>query len=90
MAKHAGAHLHEYITKQKEYKEGNVVDAMKRGFLELDKEMRVDSQLKNVQGGTTVISLLIKDNVAYSVRITFATAIETKKIVFYTRQNSMK
>lgn len=70
MAQYAGKHLHEYITSQPAYKDGNIEEAMKKGFLELDKVMQTDEALKNVQAGTTVIAILIKDNVLYSVSIT--------------------
>lgn len=66
MAQHAGKYLHEYITKRSEYKAGNIIQAMERGFLELDKAMQNDAILKEVQAGTTVIALLIKDNILFS------------------------
>ncbi|KAJ8676333.1 hypothetical protein QAD02_012120 [Eretmocerus hayati] len=66
MAQYAGKHLHEYITSQAAYKEGNIEDAIKKGFLELDQVMQTDETLKNAQAGTTVIAILIKDNVLYS------------------------
>lgn len=66
MAQHAGKYLHEYITRRSEYKAGNIVQAMQRGFLELDKAMQNDAILREVQAGTTVIALLIKDNILYS------------------------
>ena len=67
IAQHAGKHLHEYITSQPAYKEGNIEEAMKKGFLELDKVMQTDETLNLSQTGTTVIAILIKDNVLYSV-----------------------
>ncbi|XP_035742182.1 probable protein phosphatase 2C T23F11.1 [Vespa mandarinia] len=66
IAQHAGKYLHEYITKRSEYKTGNIVQAMQRGFLELDKAMQNDTVLREEQSGTTVIALLIKDNILYS------------------------
>ncbi|XP_076626715.1 putative protein phosphatase 2C T23F11.1 isoform X1 [Colletes latitarsis] len=66
MAQYAGKYLHEYITKRSEYKAGNIVQAIQNGFLELDEAMQNDAVLRNEQGGTTVIALLIKDNVMYS------------------------
>ncbi|KAG7187977.1 hypothetical protein KM043_013933 [Ampulex compressa] len=66
VAQHAGKHLHEYITRRSEYKEGDVARAMQQGFLEFDKAMQNDVILKEDQSGTTVIALLIKDNVLYS------------------------
>ncbi|XP_006608826.1 probable protein phosphatase 2C T23F11.1 isoform X1 [Apis laboriosa] len=66
MAQYAGKHLHEYITKRSEYKAGNIIQAIQQGFLELDRAMQNDAALKDEQAGTTVIALLIKDNVIYS------------------------
>ena len=67
MSQHAGKHLHEYITKTEEYKTGNIVEAMQQGFLQLDKAMQNDVSLMVEPAGTTVIALLIKDNILYSV-----------------------
>ncbi|XP_058806893.1 probable protein phosphatase 2C T23F11.1 [Phymastichus coffea] len=66
VAQYAGKYLHEYITSQSEYKEGNIEEAIKKGFLSLDKAMETDETLKNAQAGTTVIAILIKDNILYS------------------------
>lgn len=66
MAQHAGKHLHEFITKRSEYKTGNIVQAIQYGFLELDEAMQNDPILREEQAGTTVIALLIKDNIVYS------------------------
>lgn len=67
MAQHAGKHLHKYITKRSEYKSGDIVQAIQQGFLELDKAMQNDLALKDEPAGTTVIALLVKDNILYSV-----------------------
>ncbi|KYQ59454.1 putative protein phosphatase 2C T23F11.1 [Trachymyrmex zeteki] len=66
MAQHAGKHLHEYIIKRSEYKEGDIVGAIQQGFLELDKAMQNNAALRDEHAGTTVIALLIKDNILYS------------------------
>ncbi|XP_015181214.1 PREDICTED: probable protein phosphatase 2C T23F11.1 [Polistes dominula] len=66
IAQDAGKYLHRYIAKRSEYKAGNIVQAIERGFLELDKEMQNDAILREEQSGTTVIALLIKDNILYS------------------------
>ncbi|KAK2581652.1 hypothetical protein KPH14_002151 [Odynerus spinipes] len=66
VAQYAGKCLHEYITRRCEYKAGNIVQAMQRGFLELDKTMQNDVVFKQVPAGTTVIALLIKENILYS------------------------
>lgn len=67
MAQHAGKHLHEYIIKRSEYKAGNIVQGIQQGFLELDRAMQNNAALRDEHAGTTVIALLIKDNILYSV-----------------------
>ncbi|XP_034944644.1 probable protein phosphatase 2C T23F11.1 isoform X2 [Chelonus insularis] len=66
MSQHAGKHLHDYILRTNEYKEGKIVEAMEQGFLQLDEAMQADDALKAERVGTTVIAILIKDNVLYS------------------------
>ncbi|XP_015513284.1 probable protein phosphatase 2C T23F11.1 [Neodiprion pinetum] len=66
VAQYAAKHLHEYIARRSEYQTGNVVEAMQQGFLQLDRTMQYDTLLKDEQAGTTVIALLIKDNILYS------------------------
>lgn len=66
MAQYAGKHLHEYITKRSEYKEGDVVAGIQQGFLELDQAMQNNAALRDEHAGTTVIAILIKDNILYS------------------------
>lgn len=67
MSDYAGKHLHNYIVNRPEYKSGKIAQAMQQGFLELDKVMENDAFLKEQQAGTTVIALIIKDNILYSV-----------------------
>lgn len=71
MAQHAGKHLHEYIIKRSEYKKGDIVGAIQQGFLELDTAMQNNVALRDEHAGTTVIALLVKDNILYSVRRSF-------------------
>ncbi|KAH0554716.1 probable protein phosphatase 2C T23F11.1 [Cotesia glomerata] len=66
MSQHAGKHLHDYIVKTPEYKQGKIVEAMEQGFLQLDEAMQADTVLRAERAGTTVIAILIKDNVLYS------------------------
>jgi protein phosphatase 2C family protein 2/3 len=69
VAQYAGKHLHEYLTNQDAYKEGHIEEAIKKGFLELDEEMQTNETIKQLRAGTTVISILIKDNILYCVSI---------------------
>ncbi|XP_015607689.1 probable protein phosphatase 2C T23F11.1 [Cephus cinctus] len=66
VAQYAGKHLHEYIVKQQDYKDGNIARAMELAFLRLDEAMQYDPVIMDEQAGTTVIALLIKDNILYS------------------------
>ena len=59
---YAGKHLHKYITNRSEYKEGNIIDAMKQAFLELDEVMQNEETLKHEQAGSTAITMVIKGN----------------------------
>lgn len=79
MAQYAGKHLHEYITKRREYKEGNIVQAIQQAFLELDAVMQCDEILKNEQAGTTVIAILIKNNTIYSANAGDSRAVASIK-----------
>ncbi|CAG5074885.1 Similar to ppm-2: Probable protein phosphatase 2C T23F11.1 (Caenorhabditis elegans) [Cotesia congregata] len=45
---------------------GKIVEAMEQGFLQLDEAMQADTVLRAERAGTTVIAILIKDNVLYS------------------------
>lgn len=67
MAQYAGKHLHEYITRRREYKEGDIITGIQQGFLELDEAMQNNAALRDEHAGTTVIAILIKDNILYSV-----------------------
>ena len=62
IAEYAGKHLHKYVTKRPEYKLGNVEEALRRGFLDLDSAMAQDVSLKNEIAGTTAVTVLIKGN----------------------------
>lgn len=67
MAQFAEKYLHEYITSQKAYREGDIQKAMEQGFLELDKVLKRDTTSKMT--GSTAIVVLIKDNILYSVNM---------------------
>lgn len=62
VAEYAGNHLHNKITSQSSYKEGNIEDAIKKAFLEIDQDMLSDEEMKDELSGTTAICVLIKDN----------------------------
>ncbi|KAF5299611.1 hypothetical protein FQA39_LY11526 [Lamprigera yunnana] len=69
IADYAGKHLHKFITNRTEYKEGNIIDAMKQAFLEMDEVMQNDDSLKHEQAGTTAITMVIKDNKLFCANV---------------------
>lgn len=65
VAEYAGIHLHEKILNQPSFKEGNISEAIKKGFLEIDQDMLEDVEMKEELAGTTAICVLIKDRKIY-------------------------
>lgn len=51
VAEYAGKHLHKYIVKQNEFREGNISEAMRKAFLELDNVMVDEDSLKHEASG---------------------------------------
>ncbi|XP_008484374.2 probable protein phosphatase 2C T23F11.1, partial [Diaphorina citri] len=75
IAQFAGKHLHKYIVKTREFKEGNITEALKKGFMDLDAAMLDDDALKDELAGTTAICILIKDNILYCANVGDSRAI---------------
>ncbi|XP_045480306.1 probable protein phosphatase 2C T23F11.1 [Harmonia axyridis] len=69
IAEYVGKHLHKYITNQKEYNEGNIAEAMKKGFLEIDDAMALEESLKRERSGTTAITVLVKNDQIYCANV---------------------
>ena len=53
-------HLHKYIVRRPEYKEGNYEQAIIKGFLECDEAMKTDESLKDEMSGATAITMLYR------------------------------
>ena len=60
VAQYAGKNLHKFIIKRPEYK-SNIEEAMKKGFLDIDKAMQEEETLKEQMAGSTAVTILIKD-----------------------------
>lgn len=75
IAEYAGNHLHKILTKQSHYQDGHFEEAMKQAFLEIDEIMLQEESLKNVQAGSTAVTMLIKDNVLYCANVGDSRAI---------------
>ncbi|XP_019877597.1 probable protein phosphatase 2C T23F11.1 isoform X2 [Aethina tumida] len=69
IATYAGKHLHKYIINRSEYKEGNISEAMKQAFLELDRVMLEEESLKHEQSGTTAVTMLVKNNKLFCANV---------------------
>ncbi|CAG0914279.1 unnamed protein product [Notodromas monacha] len=65
ISQHVGKHLHKYIVQHDEFVKGNVEDAIKLGFLEMDQIMLNDVALKEDSSGTTAVIVLVKDGKLY-------------------------
>lgn len=76
---YAGKHLHKYITQRNEYKEGNIIDAMKQAFLEMDEVMQNEETLKHEQAGTTAIAMVIRENRLFCANVGDSRAVASIK-----------
>jgi len=65
VARHASIHLHRHILNRSEYQEGNMHKAIREGFLECDRAMKVSQELKDEMAGCTAVAVLMKDNKLY-------------------------
>ncbi|KAH9373610.1 hypothetical protein HPB48_014793 [Haemaphysalis longicornis] len=65
VAQYAGSHVHRKIVSQPSYRKGDVVDAIKKGFLEVDSDMLKDEAMKDELAGTTAVVVLLKGGRIY-------------------------
>lgn len=75
VAQYAGKHLHKYIVKRLEYKEGRIEDALRQGFLDVDNAMLQEESLKDELAGTTAVAIILKDNKLYCANVGDSRAI---------------
>ncbi|XP_002157385.3 probable protein phosphatase 2C T23F11.1 isoform X1 [Hydra vulgaris] len=62
-AAYCGEHLHKYILGTEDYKLGDYVNALKRGFLQCDSEMQLDPRIET--SGAAAVCVLIKNKTIY-------------------------
>lgn len=65
VAQYAGSHVHHKIVTQPTYRKGDIVNAIKKGFLEVDSDMLKDESMKDELAGTTAVVVLLKDGKMY-------------------------
>ncbi|GBP17807.1 Probable protein phosphatase 2C T23F11.1 [Eumeta japonica] len=75
IAEYAGKHLHKFITARPEYHLGNIEEALKQGFLDLDQAMLEEDMLQEKVAGSTAVVVLIKDNTLYCANVGDSRAI---------------
>ncbi|KAJ8950980.1 hypothetical protein NQ318_006364 [Aromia moschata] len=75
IAEYAGKHLHKHIIKQTEYAEGNIGEAMRKGYLELDDIMLNEESLKNEPSGSTAVAIIVKGDKLYCANVGDSRAI---------------
>jgi hypothetical protein len=69
VAQYAAKNLHKKISLHPMYKKGLIEEAIRLSFLELDSDMLNDDNMRDELAGTTAITVLIKNNKIYCVRI---------------------
>jgi len=65
VAHYAGSNVHKKIVNRPEYQRGNIVDAIKEGFLEIDDDMKHEESIKDELAGSTAVAVLLKDAKIY-------------------------
>ncbi|KAL3880960.1 hypothetical protein ACJMK2_033162 [Sinanodonta woodiana] len=65
VAQYVGHNLHKKIVMQPSYAQGNVAEAIRLGFLNVDEDMIRDDAMKDELAGTTAVVVLIRGNKLY-------------------------
>ncbi|XP_017058922.1 probable protein phosphatase 2C T23F11.1 [Drosophila ficusphila] len=65
VAKFAGKHLHKFVTKRPEYRDNGVEVALKRAFLDFDREMLHNGTFGEQSAGSTAVVVLIRERRLY-------------------------
>lgn len=74
-------HLHKYIVRRPEYKDGNYEQAIIKGFLECDEAMKTDESLKDEMSGSTAITMLYR----YEIICTYFDSLRRRKKKFFSQ-----
>ncbi|VDL72787.1 unnamed protein product [Nippostrongylus brasiliensis] len=65
----AGINLHKQILQQEDYAQGNLPEALRKGFLALDEQMRADDEMRDDVSGATAVVVLVKDDVIHCANV---------------------
>jgi len=69
VAQYAGTQAHDKVLNTAAYKKGDVVTALKQGFMRIDEDMLKDDTMKDDLAGSTAVCSLIKNNVIYTANV---------------------
>ncbi|KAI5719138.1 hypothetical protein M8J76_005717 [Diaphorina citri] len=69
VAEYAGQHLHRFICETPEFRAGNIVEGLKKGFLNMDQAMLEKEAVSDEVEGSTAICVLIRDNHLYCANV---------------------
>ncbi|XP_028133743.1 probable protein phosphatase 2C T23F11.1 isoform X1 [Diabrotica virgifera virgifera] len=69
IADYAGKHLHKFVVKRQEYKDGDIPEAMRQAFLELDAHMLEEECIFSKPSGSTAITTLIKGDKLFCANV---------------------
>lgn len=62
VAQWCGEHIHKDIVENESYKNGDYIEALKRGFLDCDENMLKDEEMRDDPSGATAVCVLLKNN----------------------------
>lgn len=79
VAQYCGQCMHTKIVDHPAYAKGNVIEAIKEGFMECDQDMLKDEQMRDEMSGTTAIIILLKNNKIYCGNVGDSRSIASKK-----------
>ncbi|KAI1698604.1 protein phosphatase 2C domain-containing protein [Ditylenchus destructor] len=79
VSQYVSMHLHNRLVNNTLYAQGNLEEAIKQGFLELDEHMQQDEETKEEMSGTTAITVLIKDSIIYCGNVGDSRAVVSVK-----------
>ncbi|KAK6744650.1 hypothetical protein RB195_011398 [Necator americanus] len=65
----AGINLHKQILQQADYAQGNLPEALRKGFLALDEQMRSDDEMRDDVSGATAVVVLVKDDIIHCANV---------------------
>jgi protein phosphatase 2C family protein 2/3 len=69
VANYASMHLHKRIVNHELYAKGEVEEALRQSFLQIDEQMMQDDETREDSSGTTAITVLIKDSAIYCANV---------------------